>query len=38
MPWTCIDTADAVELTETLQLVARWLADDSEFLIGEDPP
>jgi hypothetical protein len=28
MPWTRIDTADAIELTETLQLIARWLAAD----------
>ena len=28
MPRTCIDTADAMELTETLQLIARWLAND----------
>jgi hypothetical protein len=26
MPQTCIDTADAIELTETLQLIARWLS------------
>jgi hypothetical protein len=26
MPQTCIDTADAIELTETLQLIAGWLA------------
>ena len=38
MPRTCIDTAEAVELTETLQLIARWLADDPEFLLGEDLP
>ena len=38
MPRTCIDTADAIELTETLRLIARWLADDPEFLLGEDPP
>ena len=30
MPQTCIDTADAIELAETLQLVARWLTADSE--------
>jgi hypothetical protein len=35
---TCIETADAIELTETLQLIARWLADDPECLLGEDPP
>ena len=28
MPRTCIDTADAIELAETLQLIARWLAAD----------
>ena len=28
MPQTCIDTADAIELAETLQLIARWLAAD----------
>ena len=28
MPRTCIDTADAVELAETLQLIAGWLAAD----------
>jgi hypothetical protein len=28
MPRTCIDTADAIELTETLQLIAGWLAAD----------
>ena len=28
MPQTCIDTADAVELAETLQLIAGWLAAD----------
>jgi hypothetical protein len=28
MPRTCIDTADAVELAETLQLIADWLAAD----------
>ena len=28
MGQTCIDTADAIELTETLQLIARWLASD----------
>ena len=38
MPRTCIGTADAIELTETLQLIARWLADDPEFLLGEDRP
>ena len=32
MPRTCIDTADAIELTETLQLIARWLATDPERL------
>ena len=28
MPRTCIDTADAIELAETLQLIAGWLAAD----------
>ena len=28
MPQTCIDTADAIELAETLQLIARWLTAD----------
>jgi hypothetical protein len=28
MPRTCIDTADPVELAETLQLIAGWLAAD----------
>jgi hypothetical protein len=28
MPRTCIDTADAIELAETLLLIARWLAAD----------
>ena len=28
MPRTCIDTADAVELAETLQHIAGWLAAD----------
>jgi hypothetical protein len=28
MPRTCLDTADAIELAETLQLIARWLAAD----------
>ena len=28
MPQTCIDTTDAIELTETLQLIAGWLASD----------
>ena len=28
MPRTCIDTADATKLTETLQLIAGWLAAD----------
>jgi hypothetical protein len=32
MPRTCIDTADAVELAETLQLIAQWLAADPECL------
>ena len=32
MPWTRIDTADAIELAETLQLIARWLATDPERL------
>jgi hypothetical protein len=32
MPQTCLDTADAIELAETLQLIARWLAADPERL------
>jgi hypothetical protein len=28
MPQTCIDTADAMEVTKTLQLIAGWLAAD----------
>ena len=28
MPRTCLDTADATELAETLQLIARWLTAD----------
>jgi hypothetical protein len=28
MPQTSIDTADAIELAETLQLIAGWLAAD----------
>jgi hypothetical protein len=28
MPRTCLDTADAVELAETLQLIAGWLTTD----------
>jgi hypothetical protein len=28
MPRTCTGTADVVELTETLQLIAGWLAAD----------
>jgi hypothetical protein len=32
MPSTCIDTADAIELAETLQRIARWLAADQERL------
>lgn len=28
MPSTCVDTADAIELAETLQLIARWTAAD----------
>jgi len=28
MPQTCIDTTDAIELAETLQLIALWLAAD----------
>jgi hypothetical protein len=32
MPWTRIDTADAIELAETLQLIARWLTADPEHL------
>jgi hypothetical protein len=32
MPRTCIDTADAIELAETLQLITRWLAADPDRL------
>jgi hypothetical protein len=32
MPQTSIDTADAIELAETLQLIARWLATDPSTL------
>jgi hypothetical protein len=32
MPRTCIDTADAIELAEILQLIARWLTADPERL------
>ena len=32
MPQTCIDTADAIELAETLQLIAGWLAADPDRL------
>jgi hypothetical protein len=32
MPRTCIDTADAIELAETLQLIAHWLTADPERL------
>lgn len=32
MPRTCIDTADAIELAETLQLIAGWLAADPGIL------
>jgi hypothetical protein len=28
MPQTCTDTADAIELAETLQLIARWPTAD----------
>ena len=28
MPSISLDTADAIELAETLQLIARWLAAD----------
>jgi len=28
MPRTCIDTGDAIELAEILQLIAGWLATD----------
>jgi hypothetical protein len=28
MPRTCLDTADAIELAETLQLIAGWLSTD----------
>jgi hypothetical protein len=32
MPSTSLDTADAIELAETLQLIASWLAADPERL------
>ena len=32
MPRTCLDTADAIELAEILQLIAGWLAADPERL------
>jgi len=32
MPRTCLDTVEAIELAETLQLIARWLAADPERL------
>ena len=32
MPRTCIDTADAIELAETLQLITGWLAADPAVL------
>ena len=32
MPRTCIDTADAIELAEILQLIARWLTADPDRL------
>src|ERR1700722_7355529 len=32
MPSTCIDTADAIELAETLELIAHWLTADPERL------
>jgi hypothetical protein len=32
MPSACIDATDAIELAETLQLIARWLAADPERL------
>jgi hypothetical protein len=32
MPQTCLDTADAIELAETLQLIARWLTADPDTL------
>jgi hypothetical protein len=32
MPRTCLDTADAIELAETLQLIAGWLTADPERL------
>ena len=32
MPAISLDTADAIELAETLQLVARWLTADRERL------
>jgi hypothetical protein len=32
MPRTCIDTADAIELAETLQLITGWVAADPAIL------
>jgi hypothetical protein len=32
MPQTCLETADAIELAETLQLIARWLTADPDAL------
>jgi hypothetical protein len=37
MPRTCTGTADATELTETLQLTARWLAADPATLAPSFP-
>ncbi len=37
MPQTCPGTADAIELTETLQLIAGWLAAGHERLAASLP-
>ena len=37
MPRTCTDTADAIELAETLQLIAHWLAAGQQRLAASLP-
>jgi hypothetical protein len=37
MPRTCIDTADAMELAETLQLIAGWLTADTALVAARIP-
>jgi hypothetical protein len=32
MPRTCLDTTDAIELAQTLQLITRWLTTDPDTL------